>query len=256
MLWENTVFLNKNSSQVQAKHSLQAPFHLLKSCSRTRWHAHFFSPLRSNTERRCVTWRGTWTPNPDESSDATPWSCFQNGSCNTSKETEKVRAGETGERRKAAVAGTHSRPSLGLDWKRSSGRNWSLFLFRRLWKEKEGNVYSLTVSYCRTHLKEKPQREQNRTETHSFITRIHALVLTRLSPTGQLHHLGGQQVGGSKVKLMGKSAFFPAIMWPAGYHAAFCVCVSVAGYCALSSLKPVITLFPARVWTCSASLAT
>lgn len=85
--------------------------------------------------------------------------------------------------------------------------------------------------------------------THSYITQIHAFVLTQLSPTRQLHHLVGQQVRGSKVKLMGKSVWCPAITWPTGYHAVFCVCVSVTGYHALSSLKPVITIIPARALT-------
>lgn len=67
---------------------------------------------------------------------------FSNGSRNTSKAAQKGKRNDGGEserdhewredEKKRKSKCTHSRPSLGLDWKRSSGRNWSLFLFRRL----------------------------------------------------------------------------------------------------------------------------
>lgn len=115
------------------------------------------------------------------SSDIAPRPCFQNGSRNTSKETQRGSArgesrGEGEDGRKSLDGGmekqercTHRRPSLGLDWKRSSGRNWSLFLFSRLRREKKkkrkGNTSHVKkASHCKNHLS---MNRKGQTHTHS-----------------------------------------------------------------------------------------
>lgn len=78
-LWENSIFLNKNSTRVQAKHSLQAHFHLLKSSILTQTHTsdtHCLFQLSTGAQS------GTVSPGarPEPSTrikPLTPWSCFQ-----------------------------------------------------------------------------------------------------------------------------------------------------------------------------------
>lgn len=163
----------KNSAQVQAKHSPQAHFHLLK-ITHTQSHTsdthtlfHLSTGAQSGTASPGVGLEPS-TPRM-RSSDIAPRPCFQSGSRNTSKETQRGSArgesrGEREDGRKSLDGGmekqercTHRRPSLGLDWKRSSGRNWSLFLFSRLRREKKkkrkGNTSHVKkASHCKNHL--------------------------------------------------------------------------------------------------------
>lgn len=80
MLWENSIFPNKNSSQVQAKHSLQPHFHLLK-IARAHTHTsdtHRLFNLSTGAQRRTVSpGAGRKTLNSDESSDIAARPCFQ-----------------------------------------------------------------------------------------------------------------------------------------------------------------------------------
>lgn len=63
-------------------------FYLLKS------YTHFFPPpLDRSTERHCVTWRGTWTLNPDKSSDIALWLCFQMDHVTHQKREEREERG-------------------------------------------------------------------------------------------------------------------------------------------------------------------
>lgn len=158
-LWENSIFLNKNSTRVQAKHSLQAHFHLLKSSILTQTHTsdtHCLFQLSTGAQS------GTVSPGarPEPSTrikPLTPWSCFQTdhvthqkrhkrGNGMTEESQREIMNGEKMKKKRKSKC-THSRPSLGLDWKRSSGRNWSLFLFRRLQGEIEEGKWRKTCRW-------------------------------------------------------------------------------------------------------------
>lgn len=83
-----------------------------------------------------------------------------------------------------------------------------------------------------------------------YITPSRAFMSAQLPPAGRRRRLLGQQVQGSGVKLMGKPACSPAILWPSGYRAAFLclcvrVCVSIPGY--LLAAHSVLSLSPERL---------
>lgn len=88
------VFVNKNSSQVQAKHSLQAPFHLLK-IGRTDADTHSFSPLHGSTEQHCVTTAWDLNPQPRQKFWHSPMAMHLDRSRNTSEEMESGRESES-----------------------------------------------------------------------------------------------------------------------------------------------------------------
>lgn len=123
--------------------------------------------------------------------------------------------------------GTHSRPSLGLDWKRSSGRNWSLFLFRRLWREKE-----------------------DETEKHTY-THTSLMLLCWLS-----YHQPGNCITSWVSRFVGQrsnsweslSGFLPSCGLQV-ITLRLCGCVSVTGYLVLSFMKPVIDFIPSCTLT-------
>lgn len=106
---------------------------------------------------------------------------------------------------------THSRPSLGLDWKRSSGRNWSLFLFRRLWREKKGIRSMLSF-------RETSSQHEQRRRTHMSLGSI---CVDR--PGGWIT----LPVSGFTVQRLNSWESLSGFLWswPAGYRAVFvCVC--------------------------------
>lgn len=97
MLWENSIFPNKNSSQVQAKHSLQAHFHLLKSCAHT--HAQTLFHLSTGAQSGTVSPGAGLEPStPDKSSDIAPWPCFQMDHVTHQKKRGKELRGSDGGR--------------------------------------------------------------------------------------------------------------------------------------------------------------
>lgn len=101
----------KNSAQVQAKHSPQAHFHLLK-ITHTQSHTsdthtlfHLSTGAQSGTASPGVGLEPS-TPRM-RSSDIAPRPCFQSGSRNTSKETQRGSARGESRRERERTGGNH-----------------------------------------------------------------------------------------------------------------------------------------------------